>query len=449
MRDTERLFSETPVLRLFFTASVPGALGMLMQSAYSLLDGIFVGHFVSETAFAAINLAMPYVIVCFAFGDLIGFGSAVPISISLGKGEHEQANNTFTCACLMNVAFGLVTGLAFLLFAPAIMGLMGATGELQETAALYLRVYAVFLPITSTCFAADNYLRICGKIRRSLWCNILLAVTGAALEFYLLGVADLGVGAAAFSYCVAMVVSVVVSMAPFFSGKLDLTFCRPRFSKAIVVEIMRDGLPVFLENVAGRITSIVLNVALLALGGEEAVSIFGVAIVTETVIVPILYGTLDALQPAIGFNWGAGNRQRVRSLERCCFAAAFVISLVYVAVCCAVPKQIVLIFMPEADPEFLRVGTFAVLAFTVSYLIRWFSLATQSYMVAIGESRLAAIISLAQSFVFPLAALALLWPLGLTGLWFNMAASSLATSVLAAFVLRHFRRGPSRPAGAD
>ena len=295
MTETERLFSETPVARLFFIAALPGAVGMLLQSAYSLLDGVLVGHFVGETAFAAINLAMPYVIVCFAFGDLIGFGSAVPISISLGKGERDQANNTFTCACLMNVGFGLVTGLAFLLFAPAIMALMGATGELQETAALYLRVYAVFLPITSTCFAADNYLRICGKIKRSLWCNTLLAVTGAALEFYLLGVVGLGVGAAALSYCVAMVVSVLVSMSPFFSGKLDLTFCRPHFSRAIVSEIVHDGMPVFLENVSGRITSIALNVALLALGGEDAVSIYGVALFTEGVIVPLIYGTVDAL----------------------------------------------------------------------------------------------------------------------------------------------------------
>ena len=440
MRDTERLFSETPVLRLFFTASVPGALGMLMQSAYSLLDGIFVGHFVSETAFAAINLAMPYVIVCFAFGDLIGFGSAVPISISLGKGEHEQANNTFTCACLMNVAFGLVTGLAFLLFAPAIMGLMGATGQLQETAALYLRVYAVFLPITSTCFAADNYLRICGKIRRSLWCNILLAVTGAALEFYLLGVADLGVGAAAFSYCVAMVVSVVVSMAPFFSGKLDLTFCRPRFSKAIVVEIMRDGLPVFLENVAGRITSIVLNVALLALGGEDAVSIYGVALFTEGVIVPIIYGAVDSLQPAVGFNWGAGKLERVRGLERCCFAASAVLSFVYVAVVCALPAEITLVFVPTADADFLEVSVFAVRVFAVSYLLRWISFATQAYMVSVGQSRLATIVSMGQSLVCPLVVLALLWPLGLTGLWLNMGVSTLATTVLSLFVLSLFRR---------
>ena len=449
MTESERLFTETPVRRLFLTAAIPGALGMLMQSAYEVLDGVFVGRFLGEKSFAAINLALPFVIVCFAFGDLIGVGSAVPISIARGKGQRDKANNIFTCACLMNVGFGLVTGIGFLLFAPLIMSLMGATGELQAQGTLYLRVYAAFLPITSICYASDNYLKTCGMVRRSLWSNSLLAISGAALEFYLLGVVGLGVGAAAFAYSFAMVVAVVVSLWPFIMGRADLAFCRPHFTRALLSEIVHDGMPTFLENVSGRVTSIILNVALLALGGEEAVSIFGVAIVTETVIVPILYGTLDALQPAVGFNWGAGNRQRVRSLERCCFIAAFVISLVYVAVCCAVPKQIVLIFMPEADAEFLRVGTFAVLAFTVSYLIRWFSLATQSYMVAIGESRLAAIISVAQSFVFPLAALALLWPLGLTGLWLNMAASSLATSVLAAFVLRHFRHRPPRLADGE
>ena len=107
MDESKRLFAETPTGTLFMRAAIPGATGMLISSIYGLIDGILVGRFVGGTAFAAINLAMPFVILAFALGDLIGSGSAVPISISLGKGDEDRANQVFTCATIMNVLTGL------------------------------------------------------------------------------------------------------------------------------------------------------------------------------------------------------------------------------------------------------------------------------------------------------------------------------------------------------
>ena len=437
--DSERLFSSTPVLRLFFMAAIPGAIGMLMQSAYDLADGVLVGRFVSETAFAAINLAMPFVYVNFAFGDLIGVGSAVPISHAQGRGERALACNIFTCACIMNVAFGFLTGLLFLLVSPHLMAMMGATGELQAQATLYLRVYAAFLPITSICFAIDNYLRICGKINRSLFCNALLAGTGLVLELLLLGFFDLGVGAAALSYCIAIAVSVCVGLWPFYQRRLYLSFCRPHFSFALVSGIVRNGAPAFLENVAGRVTAVVLNTVLLAVGGLDAVSIYGVAMFCDAFLVPLVYGVVDSMQPAVGFNWGAKNLERVRSLEVCCFVAAAAVSLVLAFVVFMWPEAITLVFLPEAEEALVASAAHALRIVSFSFILRWLPFAVQSYMVAVGQSRLAAICSVSQSLVFPLVTLAVLSPLGLEGLWLNMPVSTVAASVLSLGIIALFR----------
>ena len=92
------LFLKMPPLKLFFLASLPGAISMLASALYQTIDGIFVGQFLGATAFAAINLAMPFVIINFSLADLIGVGSAIPISICLGKKQEQEANNIFTCA---------------------------------------------------------------------------------------------------------------------------------------------------------------------------------------------------------------------------------------------------------------------------------------------------------------------------------------------------------------
>ena len=89
--DNKKLFTETPPTKLFFRAAIPGAIGMLASSLYTLADGMLVGRILGDTAFAALNLAMPFVIINFSLADLIGVGSAVPISIRLGEKNEKEA----------------------------------------------------------------------------------------------------------------------------------------------------------------------------------------------------------------------------------------------------------------------------------------------------------------------------------------------------------------------
>lgn len=434
-RDPKELFGSTPIPMLFFTAALPGAVGMLVSSIYGTMDGILVGTYVGELPFAAINLAMPFVIVLFAFGDLIGVGSAVLISIALGENRDDDANNLFTCSCIMNVVLGGVLGLLFGVLAPLIFSLMGAEGELAHQASLYLGVYAAFAPLTTIAYALDNYLRISGRIRRSLFANIFMAVFGALIELVLLGVCGLGVAAAAFSYSFAMVCTAAIELWPFLRGKLQLCFVRPRFSLRDTVEVFRCGVSTFLDNVTGRITSIVMNAVLLRIGGTDAVAICGMCLFSEFFAIPLIYGVLDALQPAVGYNWGARLFDRVKQLELWCFGAAAVIALAYMGVLLAFPEVFARLFMPAASPELMVEAARALRLFALALSLRWFVFGTQSFLVNVGEAVPAAIISVCNAIAFPLPLIWLLSPLGLTGIWLNDLCSVALTSVLGGVLL--------------
>ena len=106
--DSTELFSRTAPGRLFFIAALPGAVSMLASALYQLLDGIFVGHYLGDTPFAALNLAMPFVIINFALADLIGVGSAVPISVIWAAARDARRTTFFTCASLLIVLSGVV-----------------------------------------------------------------------------------------------------------------------------------------------------------------------------------------------------------------------------------------------------------------------------------------------------------------------------------------------------
>ena len=214
--NSSALFSKTPPVKLFFLASLPGAISMLASALYQTLDGVFVGQYLGATAFASLNLAMPFVIINFALADLIGVGSAVPISICLGKGEREEASNLFTCACLMIVAAGVVVGSALYGAAPALIRLMGAEGAFADLSVQYLRVYALSSPVTTIIFAVDNFMRISGYIRGSMLLNIFMSLLSGVLEFLFLGVFHFGIWGAALATCSGMFVCALIAFTPFF-----------------------------------------------------------------------------------------------------------------------------------------------------------------------------------------------------------------------------------------
>lgn len=443
--NSKALFSKTPPLKLFFLASLPGAIGMLASALYQTVDGVFVGQLIGQTAFAALNLAMPFVIINFSLADLIGVGSAVPISVFLGKKQDQEANNIFTCSCLMIIGSGLLIGLILYAAAPLLMQLMGAQGEFAELAVQYLRVYALCSPVTTIIFAADNYLRICGYIRTSMFLNIFMSVLSAVLEFLFLGVFRWGIWGAALATCSGMFISALIAFIPFFRGKAQLRFCRPRFNGKMVRQIISCGSPNFLNNIAGRITSILMNAILVRLGGETAVSVYGILMFADGFIQPLLYGMCDSLQPAVGYNWGAQKYSRVRAIEKCCFVASGIVSILAVFVIAFFPEQITKLFVSNAGADVLSISVWALQLFSLTYITRWLSFATQSYMLAIEKPLPASIISVSTALVFPVILIGILWPLGLTGIWLNFAGTSLLAAVLSLIILKKVRPELRRP----
>ena len=437
--DSKVLFTKTHPTKLFFIAAIPGSIGMLASALYQLIDGILVGQILGDTAFAALNFAMPLVIINFALADLIGVGSSVPISIRLGEKNEEEACNIFTCACLMIVGAGILFGSVLFLAAPTLLRLMGAEGELARMAAAYLRVYAICSPLTTIIFAVDNFLRICGQIRTSMVLNIFMSVLSGLLEFVFLFVFRFGIWAAAAATCSGMMITSLIAFYPFFRGKLTLKFCRPRFHTALIKRIVLCGSPNFLNNIAGRITSILMNMILLRMGGPAAVSVYGILMYADGFIQPLLYGMCDSLQPAVGYNWGAGNYKRVTAIEKRCYGASALLSLTLAAVLFFFPGPVARLFISSADSGLYEMALPALSLFAMTYISRWLSFATQSFMSAIERPGFAAMISLSVALVLPVLVIVVLWPMGLTGLWLNFPCSALLAGILSLWILHRNR----------
>lgn len=183
-----------------------------------------------------------------------------------------------------------------------------------------------------------------------------------------------------------------------------------------------------------------MNIVLLRFGGETAISVYGVLMYVGETLQSLLYGVCDSLQPAVGYNWGAGRRDRVVAIERCCFTASALISLASMALMYFLPAELTRLFVGDVGPAFMAVAVPAMKLFSFTFLTRWFSFSVQSYMTAVSQPGYAAALSVSTAFVFPLVLIGVLWPLELTGIWLNFPLTYLLAGILAVVILLRFFR---------
>ena len=430
MINEQAFFLETKPARLFFKAAIPGAIGMIASNIYFSLEMLLVGRFLGQTAFAGGNLAMPLLLIAYAVADMIAVGSSIKIALKLGEGRKEEADKIFTTAVVSASLLSTITAVLMTVFGPWMFRLIGADDALTREAITYLGVYTIFIPLTCLVFVFDNYLRICGRIRFSMIMNIVLAVLCLFFEFIFLFVLKKGIGYAALGTSLGMSITCIICMLPFLRGKLSLRFVKVHGIKEILKEIFTQGLPSFLNNTSGRITSILMNTLLLRFGGDIAVSIYGVFMTIDGIIVPGMYGVFDSLQPAIGYNWGARRKDRARKIALCCVIALAVMCLLFTAILELFPGNIFHLFL-ESDSASLTLAVHAISIMRLTYLVRWISYSCQSFSSAIGKSGEATLLSLCNALIFPVLMMLILGRSGLEGLWYIMPSAALLTSAAA------------------
>ena len=321
--------------------------------------------------------------------------------------------------------------------------MMGADDLLLDTSVRYLRTCALCSPLASIFFAMDNYLRISGYVKTSMVINVVsnLATLGL-LTFFLIGL-DMDVVGSALATSISMCLCSVVAMIPFLCRKTLLQFTKPKFHIAMFKEIAACGSPVFLNNISGRVTSILMNISLMTLGakawgeggGTTAVAVYAILMYSSDLCWPLLYGISDSLSPAIGYNWGAKNYDRVKKITKCAYVGTATVGLVSTSILFFFSGTVATLFANAEEVMLLEESTRAIRLFCFAYLFRWFVVTTQGFLSAIEKPAMAALMSVATALVFPVFMLVILWGIGLNGIWLNFVGVNFLSAILSIVLL--------------
>lgn len=425
------MFEQLSPNRLFLRCAVPSMISMAVTSLYTVADGIFVGRYIGADALAAINLVMPFIMISFALSDMVAAGSSVQIAIRLGEKKEGEACRIFSFCSLLIFGISCVVGVVAYLCAGPLVRLMGADETVTALAVEYMRVYAVFSPLIMIFFALDNYLRICGKVRYSMLMNVFMALANIALDALFIVVFRWGIGAAALASSISLAAGTIIGFVPFLSRKLPLKLVRGGISLRLTGNILANGSSEFFSNISGSALMVIMNTVLLHLAGAAAVAAFSIVMYIDSIVKSLLFGMADSLQPAVSYNYGAGDRKRMFAIEKRLLLAGALLSILVLIGIQVGGEGLIPLFLEGGDDMLLEMSLRAMRLFSFAYLVCWFGIIISSFFTALNRPMFSLAVAFGQTLVFPLLCLSVLpWIWGLDGVWLTSLVSGMLTLLL-------------------
>ena len=207
---------------------------------------------------------------------------------------------------------------------------------------------------------------------------------------------------------------------------------RPLFIWAVIIVVFRELAVTSIRLVASSSSGIVI--AANWLGKIKTVT--QIVCVCCVIIEPMLYGMSDSVQPAVGYNWGAGNLKRVSGITKVSFTVCGLVSVLCATVMFLFPRPLTSLFVnAEKSPELMALAVHAVPFFGLAFLFGWFCFAVQGFFAAIEKPFFATVVSICFAIITPVSLIYALSPMGLDGLWLNYFGRSLLTGIIAVILI--------------
>lgn len=144
---------------LFAKYAVPQMIGLLFNSVYMIVDGVFIGNRLGRDAMAAAAVSVPLVEILIALSMAVATGAGVLISSHLGQGEKEKARHIFSLAALCTAVMGLLISVLGNIFIHPLAELLGSTPVIHDEAISYMWYIITFSPFLLFSFLLSGLVR--------------------------------------------------------------------------------------------------------------------------------------------------------------------------------------------------------------------------------------------------------------------------------------------------
>lgn len=432
----QEIFERMPVPRAYFKMALPVVMSMLVSLVYNMVDTWFIAQTQDTALVAGVSLCAPLFTLMVAMGDIFGLGGSSLISRLLGQGERQRVRHVSAFCSYCSILWGVLVAVIMLVFRQPILMLLGARADTMASATAYYRYLALGAPAIIFTLVPSNILRTEGLAMAAMVGSVTGALVNIVLDPIFIFLLGMGAGGAA----LATVLSNVVSAALFMillckkSRNLSLHLRECSVYGTELREILLIGFPASITNLMQSFAMTLTNRFLLPYGTQQ-VAALGIALKVNMIVMLIMVGFAFGAQPLLGYNYGAGNRKRLREILRFDLLVILGFSIVMTVAFLLAAPAVIRIFM--AETAVVEAGSVILRCMVVTMPLMGVILVCTTLFQAAGKALPAFLLSVSRQGVVLLICMVILSGLlGYYGVVLAQAASDAITAVLAVVLLK-------------
>lgn len=440
MRNDEKL-GTAPLGRLMLSLALPTVLAQLINVLYNVVDRIYIGHMQGDgnLALTGVGVTLPIITLIAAFSAFAGAGGAPLAAIELGKKDERKASLIMGNSAWMLVFFSIVLTIGFLIFKVPILYAFGASSKTIAYANEYITIYLLGTIFVQLALGLNAFISGQGAAKAAMLSVLIGAVINIVLDPIFIFALHLGVRGAALATVISQFVSAVwvVSFLKSKRSVLHLKLVRP--DKSLILKIAALGIAPFVMQSTESLVTITFNTGLQRYGGDLYVGSMSILMsIMQLIVIPV-NGITQGVQPIVSYNYGAGNRLRVKETVIRLVSVCLLGTLILAGIAIFCPGIYASMFTNDAELVALTCRIMPI--FFLGIAIFGIQAACQSTFLALGQAKVSLFIATLRKIIL-LIPLALILPkfLGVKGIYIaepvSDVVSVIVTSVLCVITLK-------------
>ena len=428
-----------PIRKLLLKYAVPAIIAMTASSLYNIIDSIFIGHGVGSLAISGLAITFPLMNLSAAFGAMIGVGGSSILSIFLGQQKHTSAKKVLSNVLGLNIVLGLLFMIFSLIFLDPILYFFGASEVTIGYARDYMQIILMGNVITHLYLGINSLLRASGHPKQAMLATFLTVILNTALDPLFIFTFDMGIQGAAWATVISQTIS-LIWLLKIFSNKNEVVHFEKKFisfDRKIIKQIISIGLSPFLMNFAACFVVILINQSLKKYGGDLAIGAYGIVNRVVFLVVMVVMGLNQGMQPIAGYNFGARNIGRVKHVLKLTIYVATAVTTLGFLIGQIFPTLVVSAFTTEK--ELISLASDGLRLTLIAFPIVGFQIVVSNFFQCIGMASKAIFFSLSRQVLFLIPGLLILPNFfGTFGVWISMPMSDTIATIVAAVMLWQF-----------
>lgn len=408
MRNDEKL-GTAPLGRLMLSLALPTVLAQLINVLYNIVDRIYIGHMQGDgnLALTGVGVTLPIITLIAAFSAFAGAGGAPLAAIELGKKDERKASLIMGNSAWLLVFFSIVLTIGFLIFKVPILYAFGASSKTIAYANDYITIYLLGTIFVQLALGLNAFISGQGAAKAAMLSVLIGAMINIVLDPIFIFALHLGVRGAALATVISQFVSAVwvVSFLKSKSSVLYLKLVRP--DKSLILKIAALGIAPFVMQSTESLVTITFNTGLQRYGGDLYVGSMSILMsIMQLIVIPV-NGITQGVQPIVSYNYGAGNRLRVKETVIRLVSVCLLGTLILAGVAIFCPSIYASMFTNDAELVALTCRIMPI--FFLGIAIFGIQAACQSTFLALGQAKVSLFIATLRKIIL-LIPLALILP---------------------------------------